>query len=244
MSQPVQVSFIGSGVIYYKGRDIGNCSAADITYDLDKQTLPNYRGGGGNADVYERISAVNLAIGITSLNAANLALLNNASVTNITGQDVTDEELVVSSLDRLIRVDHMIDTTQTVSLKTALDVVIPALHSVDGTPNYTVTAAGIIVPTGSEITALDEVKITYKVPAGYLLQALLTFGEEGDVVIDGLNDINGKRHVIDCWRWKPSPTGLSAITTEFATATVTGELLSDESKPMGTSKFFRITAAS
>ncbi|MDP5205793.1 hypothetical protein ORI99_01855, partial [Alishewanella sp. SMS9] len=209
MSQPIQVSFIGSGVIYYKGRDIGNCSAADITYDVDKQTLPNYRGGGGNADVYERISAVNLALGITSLNAANLALLNNASVTTLTGQDVTDEAITVSELDRLLRVDHMIDTAQAVTVKDALDAAVPALHSVNGTPNYTVTSAGIIVPTGSEIEALDEIKVTYKVPAGYLLQALLTFGEEGDVVIDGLNDINGKRHVIDCWRWKPRPPGIS-----------------------------------
>ena len=135
----------------------------------------------------------------------------------------------------------MIDTSQPVTLKTAADVAIPPLHSTENTPNYTVTSAGIIIPTGSEILALDEIKISYSVPAGYLLQALMSYGEEGDIVIDGLNDVDGKKHVIDCWRWKPSPTGLSAIGTEFADVEVAGELLADESKPLGTSKFFRLT---
>ena len=241
MAEQKQVSFIGSGVIYYKGRDIGNCSSANITYDLDKKTLPNYRGGGGNAEVLERITAVNLSIGITSLNASNLALLNSGTITTVAGSTVADEEMIVSAVDRLLRVAHMIDTAQPVTLKTAADAAIPALHSVDGTPNYTFTAAGIIIPAGSEVLALDEIKVSYSVPAGYLLQALLAFGEEGDVVIDGLNDVNGKKHVIDAWRWKPSPTGLSAIGTEFADVEVAGELLSDETKPAGTSKFFRLT---
>lgn len=244
MMQKVQESFIGSGVIYYKGRDLGNCSSANITYDLDTQALPNYRGGGGNAETLERITAVSLSIGITSLNAKNLALLNAGSVSTVAGETVTDEDMIVSELDTLLRVDHMIDTSQAVTLKTAADAAIPPLHSTEGTPNYTVTAAGIIIPTGSEVVALDEIKVTYSVPAGYLLEALVAFGEEGDIVIDGLNDVNGKRHVIDCWRWKPSPAGLSAIGTEFSDVEVTGELLADESKPLGKSKFFRLTKQS
>jgi hypothetical protein len=243
MAEQVQVSFIGAGVIYYKGRDIGNCSSADISYEIDKKTLPNYRGGGGNAEVVERITSVALSVGITSLNAANLALLNAGSVSDITGSTVTDEELIITAHDRLIRVEHMIDTGAVVTLKTVADAAIPALHSVDGTPNYVVTSAGVTVPTGSEIAALDEIKISYTVPAGYLLQALVAYGEEGDIVIEGLNDVNGKQHVIDCWRWKPSPTGLNAIGTEFADVAVNGELLADESKPQGTSKFFRLTKA-
>ena len=241
MAERVEVPFIGSGVIYYKGRDIGNCSSANITYDLDKKTSPNFRGGGGNSAVLERITAVNLSIGITSLNASNLALLNAGTVTTVAGSTVADEEMIVSAVDRLLRVDHMIDTAQPVTLKTAADAAIPALHSTEGTPNYTFTAAGIIIPAGSEVLAQDEIKVSYSVPAGYLLQALLAFGEEGDVVIDGLNDVDGKKHVIDCWRWKPSPTGLSAIGTEFADVEVAGELLSDQTKPLGTSKFFRLT---
>lgn len=242
MAEQVQVPFIGSGIIFYKGRDIGNCSSAEITYEIDKKTLPNYRGGGGNAAVLERITSVALAIGITSLNASNLALLNAGTVTNITGSTVTDEEVTVSALDRLLRVEHMIDTGTTVTFKTAADVAIPALNTVSNAPNYIVSSAGITVPAGSEILLADVVKVTYTVPAGYLLQALVSYGEEGDIVIEGLNDVNGKKHVIDAWRWKPSPTGLSAIGTEFADVSVTGELLSDESKPLGTSKFFRLTA--
>lgn len=244
MSEQKQVSFIGSGIIYYKGRDIGNCSSAEITYDVDKKTLPNYRGGGGNTEVLERITSVNLAIGITSLNASNLALLNAGTVSTIATTTVTDEALTVSALDRLLRVEHMIDTSGIVTLNTAADVLIPALHTVNGTPNYTVSSAGITVPAGSEIALDDEIKISYTVPAGYLLQALVSYGEEGDIVIEGLNDVNGKKHVIDCWRWKPSPTGLSAIGTEFADVSVAGELLSDEAKPTGISKFFRVTAQS
>lgn len=242
MAEQVQVPFIGSGIIYYKGRDIGNCSSAEITYDIDKKTLPNYRGGGGNAAVLERITSVTLAVGITSLNASNLALLNAGTISSITGSTVTDEALTVTALDRLLRVQHIIDTAGATTIKTAADVLIPAMHSVNNTPNYIVSSAGITIPAGSEVSAADEIKISYTVPAGYLLQALVSYGEEGDIVIEGLNDVNGKKHVIDAWRWKPSPTGLSAIGTEFADVTVTGELLSDESKPLGTSKFFRLTA--
>ena len=241
MPEKITETFIGSGVIYYKGRDIGNCSAADITYELDNQQLPNYRGGGGNFDVLDRITSVNLAIGITSLNIANLGLLNSASVTALTSATVVAEEVTVTELNRLLRVDHMIDVGATVTVTDDTEptpVVIDRVEE-DGTVNYVVSAGGVLVPTGSLIELADVILVSYTVPAGYVLEALQTFGEEGDIVIEGLNDRNGKPHLIECWRWKPSPTGINAITTTFADVSVAGQLLADNTKGAGKSKFFR-----
>ncbi|WP_417705324.1 hypothetical protein [Rheinheimera aquimaris] len=242
MPEKITETFKGSAIIYYKGRDMGNCSSAEITYEVDTQVVPNYRGGGGNFDADDNITAVNLSIGITSLNIANTALLNAASVTPIVGSTVTAAPLTVTAYDRLLSVEHIIDTAATVTITDDSDptpVEIPRVDPDDGTINYIVTPAGIIVPPTSIIAEDDVILITHSVPQAYILEALQTFGEEGEIVIDGLNDRNGKRRLIRCWRWKPSPTGLSAITTEFADVAVAGQLLADNTKGAGKSKFWQ-----
>jgi len=242
MPEKITETFKGSAIIYYKGRDMGNCSSAEITYEVDTQVVPNYRGGGGNFDADDNITEVNLSIGITSLNIANTALLNGASVTPIVGATVTGAPLTVTAYDRLLSVEHIIDTTAAVTVTDNTDptpVEIPRVDPDDGTINYIVTPAGIIVPPTSIIAEDDVILVTHAVPQAYILEALQTFGEEGEIVIDGLNDRNGKRRLIRCWRWKPSPTGVSAITTEFADVAVAGQLLADNTKGPGKSKFWQ-----
>lgn len=242
MPEKITETFKGSGIIYYKGRDLGNCSAADITYELDTQVVPNYRGGGGNFDVSDNITSVNLSIGITSLNIANMALLNSASVTALTGTTVTGEAITVSATNRLLSVAHMIDTSSTVTVTDDTDptpVEIPRVDPDDGTINYIVSAGGLIIPETSMIAADDVILVSYTVPQAYILEALQTFGEEGEIVIEGLNDRSGKPHLIRAWRWKPSPTGVNAITTEFADVAVAGQLLADNTKGAGKSKFWQ-----
>ncbi|MBV2127922.1 hypothetical protein [Arsukibacterium indicum] len=242
MPEKITETFKGSAILYYKGRDLGNCSSAEITYEVDTQVVQNYRGGGGNFDADDNITAVNVSVGMTTLNIANTALLNAASVTMREGSSATGEPLTVTAYDRLIDVEFMIDVNATVTVTDDTDptpVEIPRIDPDDGTVNYIVSAAGIIVPPTSMIAESDVILVTYSVPASYLLEALVTFGEEGPLVIDGLNDRNGKRRLIRCHRWKPSPTGVSAITTEFADVTVAGQLLADNTKGIGKSKFWQ-----
>ena len=41
--------YIGSGIVYAGGRDVGNVSKLALSIETDSKTRPNYRGGGGNA---------------------------------------------------------------------------------------------------------------------------------------------------------------------------------------------------
>ena len=73
-------SFIGEGIIYaraYQSQDplldIGNCDAFNISFTSDRQTLRNFRGGGGNRNVREIVTDVTSTIGMYDMTATNLA---------------------------------------------------------------------------------------------------------------------------------------------------------------------------
>ena len=103
--------YIGSGIVYAGGRDVGNVSKLALSIETDSKTRPNYRGGGGNAAVVELVKAVKLSATFDSFNNENIAMALRGTVSELTGAAVTDEN-VPAVLDRLCRTDNMIDLSQ------------------------------------------------------------------------------------------------------------------------------------
>ena len=226
--------YIGSGIVYAGGRDVGNVSKLALSIETDSKNRPNYRGGGGNAAVVELVKAVKLSATFDSFNNENIALALRGSVTELTGAAVTDES-VSAVLDRLCRTTSMIDLSQPVTVK------VGAQAKVKDT-DYTLTAAGIIPLKGGTITAAAAMLISYKSVTGSVLEALVNSGEELTIVFDGINENTGKRSLMDVYRWKPAPTsGLDLISDDFAEFDIEGEVLADSTKGAGLSKFFRRT---
>lgn len=239
MSETVVESYIGSGIVYVAGRDVGNASGVKIAIEQETKTQPNYRGGGGNAAEITKVKSVKLSFTMNDFSNANMALALRGKVEVLTAGTV-DDEPITAVLDGLARTAFMIDTTVDPVVKNEAG----AVTYVKDT-DYVVSAGGIRALTGGAITAGQALKVSYTKKAGNVLQALTESGTTVPVVIDGVNDATGKPWVLDFYKWSPSPTaGLDLIGDDFGSFDIEGGVLADGSiVATGKSKFFKRSAA-
>ncbi|WP_037428043.1 hypothetical protein [Shewanella sp. POL2] len=239
MSETVVESYIGSGIVYVAGRDVGNASGVKIAIEQETKTQPNYRGGGGNAAEITKVKSVKLSFTMNDFSNANMALALRGKVEVLTAGTV-DDEPITAVLDGLARTAFMIDTTVDPVVKNEAG----AVTYVKDT-DYVVSAGGIRALTGGAITAGQALKVSYTKKAGNVLQALTESGTTVPVVIDGVNDATGKPWVLDFYKWSPSPTaGLDLIGDDFGSFDIEGGVLADSSiVATGKSKFFKRSAA-
>lgn len=235
----VNEQYIGLGIVYVNGRDVGNVTQLDFAIEVDKKTKASMRPGGGNVASSERVTSVNLSATLDSFNNENLALALRGIVSVKASKSISDEE-VVAVLGGLLETVEVLDITKDVIVKTADD----ATTYVKGT-DYEVTAAGIKALSSGNISDGATLKISYETLGVSSLEALVNSGVEVRVVFDGINDDTGKPSVVKVYRWKPAPTtGLSLIGDDYGEFALTGECLADDSvTDSGKSKFFRREAA-
>lgn len=245
MSNPEHIteSFIGSGKLFVDGRRLGNCSDVKLAYNLEKKTLPNYEGGGGNLNTIDRVTGVTLDLTCTQFSAENLAIALAASVTTVASAAVADEPHVMakhSLVDTVFMIDMTDAANVVVSTAGGSPVVIPKVDA-NGVANYEVTSAGIYFKGGVDVVDDAAITVDYKKAPHYQIQALLASGREFKLVMDGVNDADGRPSTLRVWKWKPSPTdGLSFISDDFSNFTMKGEALADVTKPAGKSQFFEV----
>lgn len=242
MAEQINEAYIGSGIIYINGRDVGNCSNVNFAIEQETKNQRNFRGGGGNFASVTSITSVKLSMELSNFSNENLALALRGVVETVAAGTVTGET-VTAVLGGLAETEKMIDlsdTANTVTVTTADE----QTTYVEGT-DYEVTAAGLKILAGGNITAGEELKVSYNNQGTNVLQALVDSGKEVRVVLDGVNDATGKPVTVKVHRWKPSPaSGLGLISDDFASFTVEGEVLADETiQATGKSKFFTRAAA-
>ncbi|MBO2684990.1 hypothetical protein [Shewanella algae] len=239
MSKIVKESYIGAGIVYVAGRDVGNASGVEVSIEQEEKSLPNYRGGGGNYDSVTKVSSVKLKMTLNAFSNENLALALRGKVSVLTA-DPVDNELVVAKLDGLAPTEKLIDISKPVTVTNSDG---SAEYDVD--VDYYVSAAGIRAIGTGEIVDGAELKVSYTSAAGNALEALTEAGVTVPVVIDGMNDANGKPCVLRFYLWKPSPTSsLSLITDDYGSFDIEGEVLANDAiVAAGKSKFFKRLAA-
>lgn len=189
MQQTIDRSFIGEGIIHarlYGTQDpllpFGNCDTFNISYSVDRKTLPNFQGGGGNANVRERPQDITTSIGMYDITPENLALVTRGTIQTAPTAVQTDEAHISKGVYlELIPFKYLPDLTKTITLKTAGDD--PLVLGTD----YVVTPHGVQVLTGSTI---DEtgVKVTYTPRPSSIVQMLNGYQQEFEMYIAGLND--------------------------------------------------------
>ncbi|PKF60617.1 hypothetical protein CW745_13885 [Psychromonas sp. psych-6C06] len=235
----VNEQYIGLGIVYVGGRDVGNVSKLDFAIETEQKTKPSFRPGGGNVASSERVKSVKLAATLDSFNNENLALALRGNV-EIKGSKTVTDEVVVAVMPGLIETKETVDASKVVVVKTADD----ATTYVKGT-DFEVTAAGIKTLSTGAIVDGASLKVTYETLAVSALEALVNSGEEVRMVFDGINDETGKASVVKVYRWKPAPTsGLSLIGNDYGEFDLEGECLADDAiTDTGKSKFFRREAA-
>lgn len=238
-------SYIGNGKIWLRKRgtteprrEIGNCSALTLGVTTEEASLPNYRGGGGEANKRERITAVSMTVTAHDFNAENIAAGLRGDVSAGAAGTETDE-VHTGVASGLIRTNKLIDTSATVTVT-----------GPSGTPEHTqgtdfnVSAAGIEVIDGGQITDAEDVEITYESLATDIVDALMNAGDEFEMVFDGLNEAQGGAPVVvDAWRAKAGAAEeLALIGDEYGALTLPYALLLDTNKQAsGESGYFRVT---
>lgn len=242
MAEQVNEAYIGSGIVYINGRDVGNCSNVNFAIEQETKSQRNYRGGGGNFASVTNITSVTLSMELANFSNENLALALRGVIETVTPGSVTGET-VTAVLGGLAETEKMIDMTDTASTVTVTSADEQTVY-VEG-EDYEVTAAGLKILAGGSISDGEELKVSYNNQGTNVLQALVESGKEVRVVLDGINDATGKPVTVKVHRWKPSPTsGLGLISDDFSTFTVEGEVLADETiQATGKSKFFTRAAA-
>jgi len=240
---PVEVvneQYIGSGIVYVDGRDVGNVSKLDFAIEVDKKSKASMRPGGGNIASVERVKSVTLSATLDSFNNSNLALALRG-VVDVNASEVIADEVVTAIVPGLIETEHMLNTAETVTVKTTDDVT----TYVKGT-DYELSAAGIKPLAGGSIVDGASLKVSYTTRANSALQALVDAGKEVKMIFDGINDETGRPSVVKVYRWKPAPTsGLNLIGDDYGEFDLTGEVLADDTiTAVGKSKFFVREAAS
>ena len=239
MSETVTESYIGSGIVYVDGRDVGNASGVKIDIEQDTKALPNYRGGGGNSAEITKIKSVKLSMTMNDFSNQNMALGLRGKVEVLTAGAVADEP-ITAVLDGLCDTVKMIDTSIAPEVKNDD----ASTTFVLGT-DYIASAGGIRPLSSGNITEGQALKVGYTSKAGNALQALVESGKEVKVVIDCVNDATGRPWTLKFYKWKPSPTsGLDVIGDDFGAFDIEGGVLADASiVAAGKSKFFVRSAA-
>lgn len=243
----VDRSFIGEGIAYaraYQSQDalldIGNCDVFNISYQTNRIALPNYRGGGGNRNVRDRVTDVNTTLGLWDLTPENIARATRATVTEVDTTPIVDEALACAGvLGELIPFKHLPDLTVAPVLKTASDTALVA-----GT-DYLLNQHGIIVLSTTNITSAG-VKASYTPRGASVIQMLTAPAVELEIYIAGLNDAqSGEPYSLRVHRVKLGLVSqMQAFGQEYLKLEIPGEALADDRiTGTGISKFCQMDMA-
>lgn len=247
-------SFIGGGGIYFREVGategfipVGNAEELAFAISEDKKTQRNYQSpGGGNIASQSAITDVTATLTALSFQPETLAVALRALVVTHTGSAQAGETHKAHA-DRLIRLNHLLDAEQSITVTNAGATV----TYVAGT-DYQIKQSAIWIPATSNIPNIDQaggedIVINYTSLTYYSVQSLTKAGVEYEIYFDGFNDADdGKLVTVSCHKVKFSPAAaLGLITEDYANLPLTFEVLADTSKD-GTSEsqYFDVNMAS
>jgi hypothetical protein len=232
----VKRTAIINGTPYIDGVDIGNTSQLTVNLSYEEKSLPNYQGGGGNDDSFKRLTSANLTLAARNVSIATLEAALGGTATAETAAAVADEEHESSGAGLLVAIDGLQD------LGEDLEIVVGTDDAVEGT-DYTRKRAGIIPLAGGLLaTAGTAFTASYKRHKAQRFQALLYTAQEKGLLFDGVNERTGNPWRARFFRvnWAPADS-LELIGDDFATFTITGDILRDETRTgVGDSQFFEL----
>jgi hypothetical protein len=237
---------IGKGKVYLgkvgeQKRRISPSSRFAVVADVEKKELPVWEtGGGGNEDTLERINNVTIELNLHNLSPENVGLALFGSATAITAGAVSAEAHVAHH-DGLVLFDFLPDESQTITITGSGG---SPTHTVD--VDYTIEGSGIVPIAGGGITDGSTIEASYTKLAGDAVEALLSTGDEFELILDGVNEAKADRKFnVHAFRFKPSAgQRLELIGDDFAGMPISGEVLRDSSKTgSGVSQFLKANFA-
>lgn len=218
------------------GEALGNTSKITVTITTEKKELPNYQGGGGNDDSFEKFKSGTITLACRHVSLATLTKALGATAVSVAAGAVADEAHTVVALDRLIALDHLQDMSVAIEVTNDAGTTTYA----EGT-HYLRKRAGIIPLTAVGGMAVDDdIKISYTKSKHARFQALVNLIQESSLLFDGLNERSNKPWM---WRfhrisWGPAKS-LELVGEDFASFDMDGEILAwDGITETGKSQFY------
>lgn len=229
-------SYVGVGKVHLRVAGaaaglvhVGNVSALNFAVTEAVLELADYtQPGGGTYNEVRRVQAVEASMTLHDLSPENLAIALFGDVNAIAAGAVSDEAHT-GYQGAFVPTTYPIDTAQTVTVKQG------------GSPNtaytvdddYTVTEAGIEIPSTSSIGNGSAITISYTKKAGSAVEALLNSAQEYELFFAGLNEArSGKAVTVHAYRVKLGATqNLPLIGIEaHAALELTGKVMKDSTK--------------
>lgn len=215
-------------------RDVGHSSAIDTTPEVDEKSIPNRRGGGGENWNQKILDKLTMKVVFEDVDAAKLAMVQNASVTDNAAGSITAEPYVAYAGGFIPM--KFIDTA-TVVVQDETD----TTTYVEDT-DYSLSNTGItIAASGGTIGEGDTIHVSSDLLAETVIQAFVNSGEEYEFYVDGINDAEtDDYYYLHAFKWKPDPTSINWISADPMALEVSGSILTDDSRPLGESKLMVI----
>jgi len=233
------------GVPYFNGRDAGNPNSnMSIEVEFEESTVTNYRNASGGTWASDSlITQVTMSLELYDHNKENLAIAALGTASSVASGSVSDESISapadLASGDRLVLTASLIDTAETVTVTSD-----PAGTTYTAGTDYTVTSAGILILSGGNISASDDLLVSYTKTAYDVVEALTSTTQEFQVILTGVNaGMNGEAMRVVIHRFKPDPSSISLIGDDFGTLTLAGKVLADTTQGDGESEYYHIDMA-
>lgn len=239
-------SYMGVGKVYIRVRGaaapmlhIGNVSKLNfgVTEDVKEQVDYTKAGGGTVAEV-RRITAVECAMTMLDLDAANLTRAFFGDSVSAVSAAITDE-VQVGYKNGFIPLKHPLDETETLTVKEGV-----TTYVVD--TDYTVSPGGITILADGDIDDGTVLQISYTTVDHDSVEAITSSAKEYELFFEGVNEAQSERAVnVHAYRIKFGATQiLDLINDDFASFEVKGKLLRDNTKVGNSvSKYFKIQIA-
>lgn len=195
------------------------------------------------------VTANQFALGASDAEAAvNLILVVNGDLARSHEAVATSDPKIVqfntlapvADANAMTLVENTTASTMVVSASTLLGSA-TGVEDTDYTVNceagsVNILSTSVIFPTG-----ISSIELAYSHAAHEQVDALTTVKQERWLRFEGLNTARANKPVIvDIFKFAPNPLAeQELINEEIAQLTITGKALSDNLRPVGTSKFFR-----
>lgn len=220
--------FRGAGKVYLRKYGsaaplgvVGNCSGVKFSVELDSQKIPDYTSAaGGTYASDDRIKSGSVSFIAWDFTSQNWSRASAGSSTSVPSPAATGGTFT-AFVGGLILLDGLNPEGVTV-----VDSATPATEYVKDV-DYEVRPEGIYILDG-DIQDGTDVDITVtSFSAHDVIEAMVTSGDEYELVFAGINSATGLSHREQVYKVKFSPADIEVIGDGFGSIQFTGEMLKD-----------------
>lgn len=216
--------------------DVGNVVEFGTNPTNRKVKIPNFRGGGGSAFSKGILDELGLKVIFANISSANIARVMGGVASSLVA-DTPSAESHVAALGGFIPLG-LLDSAVSLLVQDATDTTSYVAGS-----DYDLSGTGITPLPGGNIANGDTLHISYGRVNREVIDLFVNAGLDWEIYMDGINDADGQHYVGHFYQWNPPPAAFAFLGADAALLESEGEVLPDDSKGSGASKFGRIEIA-